>query len=128
VTAKALRQAIVKATGTSRVLIILPVTDMALIKMIRNLATVMVQTAGRVNALDISLADKIVLVDGAMTKLENRVAKAAKAADREIEEVKVTPAAQPAKPAKVTAVKAKPVAKKPAVKKPTAKKITKAAK
>jgi len=129
VKAKALRQAMVKATGTYRVLVILPATDMNLIKMIRNLATVMVQTAGRVNALDISLADKIVLTDGALAQLEARVAKAAKTADRTVADKEIKVAAQLVATNKAVAKKAaaKRRAPKAKVAKPvSAKTVTKA--
>ena len=106
------------ATGTEKVLVILASADSMVLRSLRNIETVLVTQASRVTALEIALADKIVLTTEAVTALEDRLNKKANTA-----EVKPTRVEKVAKPV-VKALKAEKVA---TVKKSAAKKVAKPA-
>lgn len=123
-------------TENSLTLVILAQVDESAVRALRNLPNVKVVTVNHVNIMDVAIADRLVLTQEAITKLEQRLTGKAEKA-----ETKVVAVAKPARTAKTpTTTKAevkKSVAKvKPAVKlvkpvakpaKPVAKKVTKKA-
>lgn len=116
--------------GEQKTLVILAEADQEIIRGIRNMATILVTTADRVTALEVLSADRIILNQAAIDRLEARL----------VTSEKVAPAAvEPAvKPAKTTATKAKAAVKvakapkattvkAPKVAKPATKKVAKKA-
>ncbi|HYD35266.1 MAG TPA: 50S ribosomal protein L4 [Vitreimonas sp.] len=118
---------------TEKVLVIIHSPTLNIIRGLRNVETVLVTQADRVTALEVSLADRIVLTSEAITTLEKRLtAKPTKPAAKTVAatsdkavkaETKAQPVAKAAKPAAkkaATAPKAEP--KKAATKKAAPKK------
>lgn len=111
--AKALRKLITKHSEDKKTLVILPETQVEILRKIQNMGTVLVTTADQVTVWQVAMADVIVLLEETVTRLETRLVtgsekKVVKTAPK-AEKSETTPAAKVAKPTKAAA---KPTAKK----------------
>lgn len=108
---KAAAQLVATAAGRdARVLVILSETQPAVVRSLANLANVLTMTAGRVTALEVATADKVVTTAEALKVLETRLmASIAKAEQPKVEAeapkkvAKAKPAAKPVKKVAKTA-------------------------
>lgn len=70
---KSLSDVLNKIDAKGRVLIVTPEVNEVLVKSGRNIANLNIKAASQINALDVILADNVILVAGAETKLEGLV-------------------------------------------------------
>lgn len=110
------------APEAGKILIVINETQEAMMRSLRNLETVLVVSAARVNALEIVLADAIVMTPEAVKIIETRLVGEAVKAAPEAKEVKTQVEVEKPVVKKAAAKKAVAV-KKPAAKKPVAKKV-----
>jgi large subunit ribosomal protein L4 len=103
--------------GDLKTLVILETADQEVMRGIRNMSTILITTADRVTVLDVLGADRIVMTEAAIARLEARIANPNSTSSAAVK------VAEPKKTAKVakTAKAAQPKAKKPATKKVTKK-------
>lgn len=117
--AKILRQIISQFQAEEeQVLVITAASDLELVRKVRNMANVHITNADQVTALNIVSSHKIILIDGAISRLEKRIA-------GENPVAVIAKAEKSAAPSKV--IEAAPVKKAAKVTKPTAAKAPKAA-
>lgn len=102
------------SSGETKILVIIVKSEENVIRSLRNIETVLIVSATRVNSLEIAMADKIVISPEAVKALEERLVVKAEPAKAE---VKVAPAKKAVNPAKTDK----------SVKKTPAKKATKPA-
>lgn len=119
-TNQAMRQALKPVVSEKTLtLLILPATDLTIIKALRNMPAVNIVTADRVTVMEVAVADRIVMTNEALTALENRVSGKGPAKTVAAEKTVVAPkTATPAKSAAKTVKKAPKAVK-------TAKKVAK---
>lgn len=122
--------------SNTKTLVILEVSNLEIVRGIRNMSTILITTADRVNALDVVGADRIVLSEAAIDRLEarighekdeNPVVKPVVAAEVKVAAVTKKPAKAEAKPAKATKVATKTATKPVKSAKPATKKVAKKA-